>query len=255
MRTRASIARPNDAADIRVHPAESRHRVRADDRRVEVRRRRPDVRGVSRRARRRRLSEDLDQSRRGPTSMIMTADQGAVVTLNGGETWSSWYNQPTAQFYHVSTDNAFPYRVCGGQQESGSACVASRGDHGQITFRDWTPGGRRGVRLRRARSAAIPTSSMAARSRDSIGAPARCSSVGAAARRELPDAAHAAPSVLSDRSEDAASLRRTRSGKPPTAAPHWTEISRRPHARDLGRAGDCRRVPDGADARVPRAAA
>ena len=55
--------------------------------------------------------------------------------------WSSWYNQPTAQFYHVSTDNAFPYRVCGGQQESGSACVSSRGDDGQITFRDWHPVG------------------------------------------------------------------------------------------------------------------
>jgi photosystem II stability/assembly factor-like uncharacterized protein len=78
---------------------------------------------------------------RQPDVMIMTADQGAIVTLNGGATWSSWYNQPTAQFYHVSTDTAFPYRVCGGQQESGSACVASRGDHGQITFRDWTPVG------------------------------------------------------------------------------------------------------------------
>jgi hypothetical protein len=73
--------------------------------------------------------------------MILTADQGAIVTLNGGATWSSWYNQPTAQFYHVSTDNAFPYRVCGGQQDSGSACVASRGDQGQITFRDWSPVG------------------------------------------------------------------------------------------------------------------
>ncbi|HEX6974418.1 MAG TPA: hypothetical protein VF147_08455, partial [Vicinamibacterales bacterium] len=47
----------------------------------------------------------------------------------------------TAQFYHVSTDNAFPYRVCGGQQESGSACVSSRGNYGQTTFRDWTPVG------------------------------------------------------------------------------------------------------------------
>ncbi len=61
--------------------------------------------------------------------------------MNGGATWSSWYNQPTAQFYHVSTDNAFPYRVCGGQQESGSACVASRSDDGQITIRDWHPVG------------------------------------------------------------------------------------------------------------------
>ncbi len=73
--------------------------------------------------------------------MLIAADQGAIITVNGGETWSSWYNQPTAQFYHVSTDNAFPYRVCGGQQESGSACVSSRGNDGAITFRDWTPVG------------------------------------------------------------------------------------------------------------------
>ncbi len=73
--------------------------------------------------------------------IIMIADQGAVITVNGGETWSSWYNQPTAQFYHVSTDNAFPYRVCGGQQESGSACVSSRGDDGHVTFREWHPVG------------------------------------------------------------------------------------------------------------------
>jgi photosystem II stability/assembly factor-like uncharacterized protein len=76
------------------------------------------------------------------TNIILNAsDQGAVITVNGGATWSSWYNQPTAQLYHVSTDNAFPYRVCGGQQESGSACIPSRGDEGQITYRDWTPVG------------------------------------------------------------------------------------------------------------------
>ena len=73
--------------------------------------------------------------------MIIGVDQGAVVTVNGGKTWSTWYNQPTAQFYHVSADSAFPYRVCGGQQESGSACVASRSDDGRITFRDWHPVG------------------------------------------------------------------------------------------------------------------
>ncbi|HXT72035.1 MAG TPA: hypothetical protein VN700_19935 [Vicinamibacterales bacterium] len=78
---------------------------------------------------------------RQPGVMILTSDQGAVVSLNGGASWSSWYNQPTAQFYHVSTDNAFPYRVCGGQQESGSACVSSRGPHGQITMREWAPVG------------------------------------------------------------------------------------------------------------------
>jgi photosystem II stability/assembly factor-like uncharacterized protein len=76
-----------------------------------------------------------------PDIMLLTADQGGVVTLNGGQTWSSWYNQPTAQMYHVAADNAFPYRVCSGQQESGSACVASRGNYGAISDRDWLPVG------------------------------------------------------------------------------------------------------------------
>jgi photosystem II stability/assembly factor-like uncharacterized protein len=74
-------------------------------------------------------------------TILFASDQGAVITVNGGETWSSWYNQPTAQFYHVTADNAFPYRLCSGQQESGSACIRSRGDHGQITFREWSPVG------------------------------------------------------------------------------------------------------------------
>ena len=76
-----------------------------------------------------------------PKVMLVAGDQGAIITVNGGQTWSSWYNQPTAQFYHVSTDNAWPYRVCGGQQESGSVCISSRGDDGQITFREWHPVG------------------------------------------------------------------------------------------------------------------
>jgi photosystem II stability/assembly factor-like uncharacterized protein len=76
-----------------------------------------------------------------PETMILTSDQGAIVSVNGGQTWGSWYNQPTAAFYHVSADNAFPYRVCGGQQDSGSACIASRGDRGQITMREWLPVG------------------------------------------------------------------------------------------------------------------
>jgi len=76
-----------------------------------------------------------------PDIMLLVADQGAVVTLNGGETWSSWYTQPTAALFHVMTDSAFPYRVCGGQQDSGSVCIASRGNDGQITFRDWHPVG------------------------------------------------------------------------------------------------------------------
>ncbi|MGL6267673.1 MAG: hypothetical protein ACRC2O_07085, partial [Chitinophagaceae bacterium] len=73
--------------------------------------------------------------------ILLASDQGAIITVNGGTTFSSWYNQPTAQFYHVSTDNAFPYNVYGGQQESGSVGIASRGRDGQISFRDWHPVG------------------------------------------------------------------------------------------------------------------
>ena len=68
-------------------------------------------------------------------------DQGGTITVNGGETYSSWHNQPTAQFYHVSTDNAFPYNVYGGQQESGSVGIASRSNDGNISFREWHPVG------------------------------------------------------------------------------------------------------------------
>ena len=78
---------------------------------------------------------------RDPKIIILAADQGVIITVNGGETWSSWYNQPTAQLYHVSTDNSFPYWVCGGQQESGSVCIRSRGPYGQITYRQWYPVG------------------------------------------------------------------------------------------------------------------
>jgi photosystem II stability/assembly factor-like uncharacterized protein len=76
-----------------------------------------------------------------PDILLIACDQGAIVTVNGGKTFSSWFNQPTAQFYHVSTDNAFPYNVYGGQQESGSVGIASRGNDGEITFREWHPVG------------------------------------------------------------------------------------------------------------------
>ena len=76
-----------------------------------------------------------------PRIILLASDQGATISVNDGETWSSWYNQPTAQFYHVITDNRFPYWVYGGQQESGSAGVASRSDYGEVTFREWHPVG------------------------------------------------------------------------------------------------------------------
>jgi photosystem II stability/assembly factor-like uncharacterized protein len=73
-----------------------------------------------------------------PDIIALAVDQGATISVDGGQSWSSWYNQPTAQFYHVITDNQFPYWVYGAQQESGSIGTASRSDFGEITFRDWT---------------------------------------------------------------------------------------------------------------------
>ncbi len=102
-----------------------------------------------RRARRRRLPHDLDQSGKSRTSFCSASDQGATISPNRGETWSSWYNQPTAQFYHVSTDTQFPYWVYGGQQES-----ARRRRQPQRLWRNYfsrlASGGRRRIRIRGA---------------------------------------------------------------------------------------------------------
>jgi photosystem II stability/assembly factor-like uncharacterized protein len=69
--------------------------------------------------------------------MITATDQGTVITLNGGETWSSWYNQPTAQLYHIVTDHQSPYWIYGAQQDSGSVAVASRTPFRGINYRGW----------------------------------------------------------------------------------------------------------------------
>jgi photosystem II stability/assembly factor-like uncharacterized protein len=74
-----------------------------------------------------------------PLRMALSSDQGTLVTRNGGETWSSWYNQPTSQFYHVVTDNQFPYWVYGAQQDSGSAATPSRSKYRSLNFHDWRP--------------------------------------------------------------------------------------------------------------------
>ena len=76
-----------------------------------------------------------------PDHMVVASDQGTAVSVNGGVTWSDWYNQPTGQFYHVAADNRFPYWVYSGQQDSGTAGVASRSDYGALGFRDWHPVG------------------------------------------------------------------------------------------------------------------
>jgi len=73
--------------------------------------------------------------------IILGVDQGATISLDRGETWTPWYNQPTGEFYRVATDHRFPYWVYGPQQDSGTATIASRGNNGQITERDWFPVG------------------------------------------------------------------------------------------------------------------
>src|SRR5713226_8546756 len=72
-------------------------------------------------------------------TIALSSDQGAVISVNGGQTWSSWYSQPTAQFYHVTTDNRFPYWVYGAQQDSGSAATPSRSKYRSLNFHDWRP--------------------------------------------------------------------------------------------------------------------
>ena len=73
--------------------------------------------------------------------MAISSDQGSIVSLNGGQTWSSWYNQPTGQFYHVSVDHRFPYWLYGAQQDSGAMTVPSRSNFAAPSERDWHPVG------------------------------------------------------------------------------------------------------------------
>jgi photosystem II stability/assembly factor-like uncharacterized protein len=78
---------------------------------------------------------------RNPQRMLMGVDQGPTITVDGGKTWTPWFNLPNGQFYNVFTDNHFPYRVCGAQQDSGTACTLSRSDYGEIRDSDWSPVG------------------------------------------------------------------------------------------------------------------
>ena len=74
-----------------------------------------------------------------PDRIFLGVDQGATISLDGGKAWSSWYNQATAQVYHVSADNSFPYWVYATQQDAGSIATRSRGDLGAVTNLDWLP--------------------------------------------------------------------------------------------------------------------
>ena len=78
---------------------------------------------------------------KNPSHIAEGSDQGASISVNGGRTWSDWYNQPTAQLYHLAADDRFPYWVYSGQQDSGTVGIASRSDYGSISWRDWHPVG------------------------------------------------------------------------------------------------------------------
>ncbi len=71
--------------------------------------------------------------------MVLSSDQGTVVSVDGGKTWSTWYNQPTAQIYHVAADNRFPYWLYGAQQDSGGVGVSTWSPEGVLSFRNWEP--------------------------------------------------------------------------------------------------------------------
>ncbi len=74
-----------------------------------------------------------------PNRMVLSSDQGTVVSVDGSKTWSTWYNQPTAQIYHVSADNRFPYWLYGAQQDSGGVGVSTFSREGVLSFRNWEP--------------------------------------------------------------------------------------------------------------------
>lgn len=73
------------------------------------------------------------------THMVLSSDQGTVVSVDGAKTWSSWYNQPTAEIYHIAADNRFPYWLYGAQQDSGAVSVSTWSRTGTLSFRDWEP--------------------------------------------------------------------------------------------------------------------
>jgi photosystem II stability/assembly factor-like uncharacterized protein len=84
---------------------------------------------------------DLWINPKQPQYMITGSDQGTVVSVDGGRSWSSWYNQPTGQLYHLAIDNRFPYWIYAGQQDNGTVAIASRSDYGSIGAGDWHPVG------------------------------------------------------------------------------------------------------------------
>ena len=82
---------------------------------------------------------DLWISPEDPNRMVLGDDGGAQISFNAGQSWTTYHNQPTAQFYRVTTDNHFPYRIYGAQQDNSTIRINHRSDAGSLGIRDWEP--------------------------------------------------------------------------------------------------------------------
>jgi hypothetical protein len=123
---------------IVADPEERRRRVRTQRALPSLARRRQELHHDPDAAR--RQPRPVDRSQSDPMRMIQSNDGGANISSNGGETWSTQANQPTVQFYRVSTDNDFPYRLLGGQQDNSAVRIRSQSAQGDaIGVRDWEP--------------------------------------------------------------------------------------------------------------------
>ena len=250
-RTRGRSARigGGDLPPIAVDPEERERRLQLLGRDVAHRRRRPHVDGRARRARRRRLPEDRGSTRTTRDILFAVADQGAVISANRGESWSNWYTQPTAAMYHVTTDNAFPYRVCGGQQDSGSACVDSRGERRRDHVPRLASGEHPGVRRWPRPTRRTPTSSTAARAttcRSTTASTGQTKQRRARRRRATPRATvynrnvRTMPLELVAGQSRPALLRVERRLEDDRPRHELDAHQPRPHAADVGRAGQRR---------------
>ena len=203
-------------------------------------RRRQDLRAGQGRAGRRRLPRALDRSAEPGAAASSASTRATVVSVNGGETWSSWYNQPTGQFYHVITDNRFPYWVYGSQQDSGAAGVPSRTNTLRRHQHDGVPRDhrRRRERQHRARSEGPRHRSTAAASTSSTCAPSQTRSVDPTLA--YPDALPRAPGRCRSSSRRAiracSTSRNQRLFRTDDGGEHWTVDQPRPDARGPRRA-------------------
>ena len=245
-----------DLPTITVDPEEPERRLQLDHRAVAHRGRRRHLDRRARRAGRRRLPEDLDQPRRPEHPRSWSPTRARSSRRIAAQSWSNWYTQPTAAMYHVATDNAFPYRVCGGQQDSGSGVrrqpLDGRRDHLPRLAPGQHPGVRhRGARPERSRPGVRQRAHQRLALQPPHGADDATSGPSATARAAATTAATCARCRSSGRRsnpDDCCSTCRTSCGRSSTTAHSWTRISPDLARADLGRARERREVRERRDA-------